>query len=90
LQFVPIRKVWIPLSLVLTEQDYVNFIFNMMSLDRNPVMLPAVVRRFFATSSKLLIGYTLDDMKFGFLFTVETTYSVAVMPPTFEDANGKI
>jgi SIR2-like domain len=34
-----------PLSLVLTEIDYLDFIFNISNSDRNPNMIPAIVRR---------------------------------------------
>jgi hypothetical protein len=86
-----------PQSLVLTEQDYLDFIFNMRSLDRNPVMLPAVVRRSSATSSQLFIGFTLNDMNSRTLFSstacflsaVEPPYSVTIMPTPFKDTNGK-
>jgi hypothetical protein len=86
-----------PQSLVLTEQDYLDFIFNMRSLDRNPIMLPAVVRRSSATSSQLFIGFTLNDMNSrtlfmstaGFLSAVEPPYSVAIMPTPSIGTNGK-
>jgi len=77
-----------PLSMVLTEQDYLNFIFNMSSLDRNPIMIPGIIRKSFATSSQLFIGFTLNETNSrvlfrsvaGFLSMVEPPYSVAIMP----------
>ena len=57
-----------PLSMVLTEQDYLDFIFNMSNLERNPIMIPCIVRRSFATSSQLFIGFTLNDMNSRIMF----------------------
>jgi hypothetical protein len=86
-----------PLSMVLTEQDYLNFIVNMNSLDRNQIMLPSIIRRSFATSSQLFIGFTLNDLDSrilfmsigGFLSVVESPYSVAIMTDYFNNANDK-
>ena len=78
-----------PRSMVLTEQDYLNFIFNMSNLDRNPMILPNIVRKSFATSSQIFLGFSLNDMNSRILFRsiavflseVEPPYSVAIMPP---------
>jgi hypothetical protein len=86
-----------PLSMVLTEQDYTDFIFNMSDLDKNPKVLPGPVLRSFATSSQLFIGYTLKDMNSRivfrsiaiFLATVEPPLSVAIIPPRSTNVSNK-
>jgi TIR domain-containing protein/SIR2-like protein len=86
-----------PHSMVLTEQDYLDFISNISNSDRNPIMLPGIVRKSFATSSQLFIGFTLNDMNSrilfrsisGFLSALEPPYSVAIMAPPSAAANGK-
>jgi hypothetical protein len=84
-----------PRSMVLTEQDYLDFVSNMSSLDKNATMLPGIVRKSFATSSQLFIGYTLKDINSrivfrsiaGFLSIIEPPYSVAVIPPPADSKN---
>lgn len=84
-----------PLSMVLTEQDYLEFMLNMSNLDRNPAMLPSLIRKSFATSSLLFIGFTINDTNSRILFrsifevltTVEPLYSLAVMPPPYATTN---
>jgi hypothetical protein len=86
-----------PRSMVLTEQDYLDFRTNMNNLDRNPTMLPLIIRKSFATSAQLFIGFTLNDMNsrimFGgiadFLSTVEPPYSIAIMPPSSDNARDR-
>ncbi len=74
-----------PESMVLTEQDYIDFMVNMNKLDKNSIILPSIVRSSFARSSKLFLGYVLDDMNSRIIFrsifpTVGTRLSIAVMP----------
>ena len=61
----------------------------MSNLDRNPMILPNIVRKSFATSSQIFLGFSLNDMNSRILFRsiavflseVEPPYSVAIMPP---------
>jgi hypothetical protein len=86
-----------PRSMVLTEQDYIDFIFSISNLDKNPNILPSPVLKSFATSSQLFIGYTLKDMNSRIVFrsianilaTVEPPLSVAIIPPPFIDVGNK-
>jgi hypothetical protein len=86
-----------PLTMVLTEQDYLDFIFNMSTLDRNPIMISPIIRKSFATSSQLFIGFTLNDANSrilfrsvaGFLSIVEPPYTIAVMPSPYTNRNGE-
>src|SRR5215211_4162906 len=79
-----------PISMVLTEQDYIDFMLNMNNLNENSVALPTVVRRSFATSSQFFMGYTLNDINSriilrsigNLLITVEPPLSIAIMSPT--------
>jgi hypothetical protein len=54
-----------PQSMVLTEDDYLNFMVNFSS-DQN--FLPAPIRAAFAGTSLLFIGYSLSDWNFRVLF----------------------
>ncbi|WP_155354234.1 SIR2 family NAD-dependent protein deacylase [Acrocarpospora macrocephala] len=59
-----------PSSLVITEDDYLEFVFN-LAYDRaaeTPIMLPAAVMRALTTRSLLFVGYSLQDWTFRFLF----------------------
>jgi hypothetical protein len=86
-----------PLTMVLTEQDYLDFIFNMSNLERNPTMIPGIIRKSFATSSQLFIGFTLNEANSrilfrsvaGFLSMVEPPYSVAIMPSPSTSTDGE-
>jgi hypothetical protein len=79
-----------PISMVLTEQDYIDFMLNMNKLDENSIALPTVIRTSFATSSQLFMGYVLNDMNSriilrsigNFFTTVEPPLSIAIMSPT--------
>jgi len=50
-----------PGSLVLTEDDYMDFIFN---LARSPDIIPQQIRQTMTTSSLLFLGYNLTDWDF--------------------------
>lgn len=54
-----------PQSMVLTEDDYLNFMVNFSS-DQN--FLPAAIRGALAGTSLLFIGYSLSDWNFRVLF----------------------
>jgi hypothetical protein len=79
-----------PISMVLTEQDYLDFMLNMANLRANSVELPRILRKSFVTSLQLFMGYALNDINSriilrsigNFLTTVEPPLSIAVMSPT--------
>ena len=54
-----------PESIVLTEDDYLDFLVNMA---RDPVMLPPRIQRALTGSSLLFIGYRIADWDFRVLF----------------------
>ncbi len=55
----------IPESMVLTEDDYLDFLIRMSSPEDD--ILPAVIKRHFAATSLLFIGYSLSDWTFQVL-----------------------
>jgi hypothetical protein len=70
-----------PKSLVLTEQDYLEFVSNISNSDTNPTLLPSIVSSSIAKSSQLFIGFTLNDMNSRILFKCVAGFSSAVQPP---------
>ncbi|GAA1016826.1 hypothetical protein Aple_042850 [Acrocarpospora pleiomorpha] len=59
-----------PGSIVITEDDYLEFVFN-LAYDRaaeTPIMLPSAVLRALTVRSLLFVGYSLQDWTFRFLF----------------------
>jgi hypothetical protein len=54
-----------PQSMVLTEDDYIDFI---VALSSNNDIIPPAIRRLMATSSLLFIGYSLEDINFRTIF----------------------
>ena len=54
-----------PQSMVLTEDDYIDFIVNLSS---NNDIIPSAIRRLLVTSSLLFIGYSLEDINFRIIF----------------------
>ena len=56
-----------PESIVLTEKDYFDFIFNLKREDEKNV-LPAIIRQVTHTYARLFIGYTLEDISFYTIF----------------------
>ncbi len=57
----------IPQSLVLTEKDYIDFIYTLGRLgDEN--MFPAPIRTAISRSSLLFVGFSLDDLSFRVTF----------------------
>ena len=55
----------VPESLVLTEDDYLDFLVN---VSRDPHLLPPRIQRALAGASLLFIGYSLEDWSFRVLF----------------------
>jgi len=74
----------LPLSLVLTEDDYLEFLAN---LSRIPSLLPPRVVRAISQTSLLFIGYSLADINFRVLLQllrpVVSAQSFAVMYRTY-------
>ena len=70
-----------PASLVLTENDYLDFLAEMA---RNPDIIPPVIRQRLQNTAFLFLGYRLGDWNFRVLFqTLRTAHppmSVLVMP----------
>lgn len=79
-----------PISMVLTEQDHIDFMLNMSSMNEKSIALPTIVRRSFATSSQLFLGYPLNDINSrivlrsigNFLTAVGPPLSMAIISPT--------
>jgi hypothetical protein len=55
----------LPESLVLTEDDYLDFLVN---ISRDQTIIPRQVERAVVTTSLLFIGYQLSDFRFRILF----------------------
>lgn len=66
-----------PLSLVLTEDDYVDFLINM-----DEKLLPPRVQESFTGASILFLGYGLNDWNFKLLFRTMVTYMQKSMVQT--------
>jgi len=54
-----------PHSIVLTTDDYVNFLFSM---SRDPLLFPAFIITSISSSSLLFLGYNIFDQNFDILF----------------------
>ena len=85
--YVPIEE-----SLVLTEDDYIDFLVNMAS---DPALIPAQISRALTGTSLLFIGYRLADWNFRvllrsfarFMERGQSHLNVAVMPlPTSRES----
>jgi hypothetical protein len=59
--------IYTPQSMVLTENDYIDFIVSLSRDDRNSI-LPPIIRRTFADTILLFIGYSLEDINFRIIF----------------------
>jgi hypothetical protein len=57
----------VPESMVLTEDDYLDFLVH-LSRDKEDRLLPAAIRTALATTSLLFVGYSLADWDFRVLF----------------------
>lgn len=55
----------VPESLVLTDDDYLDFL---ISVSKDPNLLPHIIQRAMAGSSLLFVGYSLEDWSFRVLF----------------------
>jgi hypothetical protein len=81
-----------PESLVLTEEDYLDFL---VSISKDDQLLPHQVRRYLASTSLLFVGYSLADWTFRVLFrglvsSVEQSLrriSVTVQLPPLQNAD---
>jgi hypothetical protein len=58
-------------SLVLTEDDYLDFL---ITLSENADLLPPTVQEAFTNSSVLFLGYSLEDMNFKVIFRKLASY----------------
>jgi hypothetical protein len=72
-----------PASMVLTENDYMDFLITAVSEER---MLPIPILRALRGSSLLFIGYSLEDITFRVIMKitkpmVEATYIAVLRPP---------
>jgi len=86
-----------PSSMVLTEQDYIDFV---IFLNKNDVrkILPSAVRLALASNSILAIGYVLEDVNFCTIFrsivnslhTKLQISNIAVLQPSQINVNNKI
>lgn len=59
------------LSMVLTEDDYLEFL---MATATEPELIPPLVQAAFATTSLLFLGYSLEDTNFKVLFRRLSSY----------------
>jgi hypothetical protein len=57
----------LPESLVLTEDDYIDFLIRVSS-DKKGELLPSRIQQAFADTSLLFVGYSLNDINFRVLF----------------------
>jgi hypothetical protein len=79
----------IPISMVLTEKDYIAFAIQLNK--EETITLPPLIRKALATTKLLFIGYSLEDLTFRVIFhgismllDVDRPVSFAVqLPPTF-------
>jgi hypothetical protein len=58
-------------SLVLTEDDYLDFLIN---VSRDETILPARIQRAFSATSLMFVGYSLNDWDFRVLFRGLSAY----------------
>lgn len=80
------EKVLLPESLVLTEDDYFDFLVNMTS---DPDLIPQVIQKALSAATLLFVGYRLADVNFRVLLRSISRFvehgqqrtHFAVMPP---------
>jgi len=85
-----------PETMVLTEDDYLDFLANISS---DPKLIPAYVESALANSCLLFLGYSLNDMNFKVLFRKFAWYmqrtdgprhvSVQISPQPMKDAKAE-
>ena len=56
----------IPQSMVLTEDDYIDFMVTLLQDAKN--LLPPLIRKALATTTVLFVGYSLEDVNFRLIF----------------------
>jgi len=56
----------IPESMVLTEDDYIDFLTNVSN--EKLQVIPPYIQKLFPTTTFLFVGYSLEDINFRFLF----------------------
>ena len=80
----------VPESLVLTEDDYLEFLANASS---DQALLPPRIRQALATTTLLFVGYRLADWNFRVLFQrrqrMRYTKSILVLPPPEGQLSGE-
>jgi hypothetical protein len=64
-------KTPVPASLVLTEDDYLDFLVN---TSRDVSIIPSRIQKTFTNTTLLLLGYRLDDWSFRVLFRSIVSY----------------
>ena len=73
-----------PGSLLLTDDDYLNFLSSISTLGAE-IMLPPIIRDVLASNLLLFIGYSLEDINFRLILRLlsglNTSRGVAVMLP---------
>lgn len=81
-----------PASIVLTEDDYFDFLVN---ISRDPLLIPARIQKAFTESSVLFIGYGLADWNFRVLLQglsrfmekgLGRTHFAVMLPPEVADS----
>jgi hypothetical protein len=84
----------IPQSMVLTENDYIDFIVTLSKSNGNSI-IPPIIRRTFVDTILLFIGYSLQDINFriiyrnisDFLGSRSQLRSIAVLLPPYISSN---
>ena len=66
-----IEDVELPESLVLTEDDYLKFLFN---ISKDQELFPARIQKAFTKSSLLFLGYQFSDLDFRIVFRALANY----------------
>jgi TIR domain/SIR2-like domain len=69
-----------PISMVLTETDYLEFFMNMGTENGNHI-LPRLIQQTLVNSSQLFIGYSLQDLISRILFGSIARFWASVAPP---------
>ena len=69
-----------PVSMVLTERDYSNFVMNIGSQNDQHI-LPRIIQQSLVKSSQLLIGYSLQDVNSRGLLGSIARFWESLAPP---------
>lgn len=70
-QYIGEDKIACPESLVLTEDDFLDFLVNTA---RDPSLIPLRIQKAFTGTALMLLGYRLDDWSFRVLFRCIASY----------------